>query len=327
MKIGIIGLGSIGQRHIRILRELGNVDIAALRTKKGTLKKLPDDLLYVKEYMNPEVFYSLNLDGIIISNPTSLHIESMKIPLKKGIPVFVEKPMTTSIEEIKKLKNYDKSKVMVGFCLRYNEIIKTVKSFISSGEIGKIYKANLYCGHFLPFWHKYADYKQEYFSVKSLGGGVLRTLSHELDTTHYFFGKIRELCSSIEKLSDLEINVEDNSYIICRMHNNCLVTIELDYLNPICNRKGIIFGSKGVLEYSFSEGISFIDYKGEIRKIMGNKNIDNNKMYVEQMKHFIKLIMKKEKPVCSYEDGLYVMQIIEAAEKSMKLKSWQTVGV
>jgi len=327
MKIGIIGLGSIGQRHIRILRELGYVDIVALRTKKGTFKKLPNDLLYIKEYLNPEEFYSLNLDGIIISNPTFLHIESMKIPLQKSIPLFVEKPMANYIEETKKIKNYDKSKVMVGFCFRYNEIIRTVKSFISSGEIGKIFKANIYCGHFLPFWHKYADYKKEYFSVKSLGGGVLRTLSHEIDITNYFFGKIRELCSSIEKISNLEINVEDNTYIICRMQSNCLVTIELDYLNPIYNRKGIIFGSRGILEYSFSKGISFIDYKGETRKIIDNKNIDNNKMYLEQMKHFINLIMKKEKPVCSYEDGLYVMQIIEAAEKSMKLKTWQTVGV
>jgi predicted dehydrogenase len=327
MKIGVIGLGSIGQRHIRALKELGYTDIVALRTGKGVLKSLPKELKYVQELTDVKDFYSFDLDGIIVSNPSSLHIDTMKLPLAGEIPIFVEKPLASSLEQTKKLEEYDTSKVMVGFCLRYHEIVQSVNNFISSGKMGKIYKANLYCGHFLPFWHKYADYRKEYFSRKELGGGALRTLSHELDLVHYFFGEIKELCGSVEKISDLEIDVDDNVYIICRMMKNFLVTVELDYLNPICTRNGIIFGANGTLEYSFSGKVTFTNYKEGTKLSYNNSNIDLDKIFINQMRDFTDFVSKKKKSVCSYEDGLYVMKIIHAVEDSMKCKSWKKIEV
>ena len=91
MKIGVIGLGSIGQRHAKCLGILGYKDVLALRSKKGQAE-LSKELSYVKEIFSSREFYSNKIDGIIISNPTSMHAESMKIPLEKNIPVFVEKP-------------------------------------------------------------------------------------------------------------------------------------------------------------------------------------------------------------------------------------------
>ena len=327
MKIGIIGLGSIGKRHVRCLRQLGYEDIIALRTKKGTTKTLPVEFNYITEVFNVKDFYSNNLNGVIISNPTSLHIETMKMPLEKGLAIFVEKPIADSIEQLKEIADYDVSKVMVGFNLRYNEIINIVKEFIASGKLGKIYKANLYCGQFLPAWHPYADYRKEYYAHKDMGGGVIRTLSHEIDLMHYFFGNPKELCASIEKISDLEIDVEDNVYMICKMANHSLVSIELDYINPVLTRRGIIFGSEGTVEYSFSKlNVTFTDYNRKISIIYENINLNLNKMYINQMKNFVNFIKNKESLRCTFEDGVNVMKVIKAAEESTKLKSWQSIG-
>ena len=90
MKIGIVGLGSIGKRHINCLKQLGHENIIALRTKKGITKELPDELKYIEEVYSIEDFYSNELDGLIIANPTNLHVETMKIPLEKNIPIFLE---------------------------------------------------------------------------------------------------------------------------------------------------------------------------------------------------------------------------------------------
>lgn len=327
MKIGIIGLGSIGKRHLRCLRQLGYGDIIALRTKKGTTKTLPVEFNCIKEVFNVAGFYSNNLDGVIVSNPTSLHIETMKMPLEKGIPIFLEKPIADSIEQLREIEDYDITSVMVGFSLRYNEIINIVKEFIASGKLGKIYKASLYCGQFLPSWHPYSDYRKEYYARRDLGGGVIRTLSHEIDLMHYFLGNPKELCASVEKISDLEIDVDDNLYMICKMANLSLVSIELDYINPVLTRRGIILGSEGAVEYSFSKSnVTFTDYNGKISIIYENINLDRNKMYIDQMKNFVNFIKNKEGPRCTFEDGVNVMKVIKAAEESAKLKSWQSVG-
>lgn len=324
MKIGIIGLGSIGRRHVMCLKKLGETNIVALRTKKGNLKDLSDELEYIYEVSNPKEFYSIDFDGVIVSNPTSLHVKTMKRLLEKDIPIFVEKPIASSLEQTYELEKYDTSKTLVGFCLRHHEMIQEVKKFISSGKLGKIYKANLYCGHFLPKWHKYADYRGEYYSRRNLGGGVLRTLSHELDLIHYFFGNVKELCGSVEKTSDLKIDVDDIAYILCRMTNGGLATVELDYLNPIYKRKGIIFGLNGVLEYDFPSKVTFTNYDEKTTVIYNNKHTDD-KMYMQQMSHFINMIKRKEKATCRYEDGLYVMKMIQSIEESIKNKSWQNM--
>ena len=323
MKIGVIGLGSIGQRHVRCLKELGYTDIVALRTKKGTLKKLADDLNFIEETSDIEEFYSKKLDGVIIANPTSFHIASMKVALEKELPIFVEKPISNSLAQLNEIKNYDTAKVTVGFCLRFHEITEAIKKFLSEEGLGRIYKANLYVGQYLPSWHPYAEYQNEYYAREELGGGAIRTLSHEIDLMLHFFGKPKELTASVEKISDLEIDVDDNVIIINKMADNSIVKIELDFLNPESIRSGIIIGAKGKLEYSFSElKVEFTDYNKKKETIYNNKNLNPNKMYISQMKEFIELIKNNKKVRCAVDDSIILMKIIKAAEEPSKKKIW-----
>ncbi len=323
MKIGIIGLGSIGQRHVRCLQLLGIKDIVAYRTKKGTTKKLPADLVNIKEVFTESDFYAEDLDGVIIANPTSLHIKSLKQALEHELPIFVEKPIANSVKQLEEINQYDRSKIMVGFCLRFHGITKAIKQFISEEKLGEIVKANLYVGQYLPTWHPDTDYKAEYYSRKDLGGGALRTLSHEIDLMVHFFGKPIELCASVDKLSELEIDVDDNAIILNRMDNGSLITVELDFLNPISTRKGVIFGSKGKLEYSFSElTVNFTGYSNNSEVIYHNTELDSNQMYVDQMRDFIELMKKKKSIQCTFDGSVIIMNIIKLAEESSKKKSW-----
>ena len=326
MKIGIIGLGSIGRRHALNLQKIGITDIIALRTGKGTKKGLTEDVKIIKEVFDKDEFYSLNLEGIIISNPTELHVETMKDALDRELPILIEKPIASSLESIDVLNTYDLSKVLVGYCLRYDELINMVKDFIDSDRLGTIYKAHLYCGHYLPFWHPYADYKTEYYSRKDLGGGVLRTLSHEIDLVNHLFGPVDELCASVEKLSDLKIDVDDNVFILYRMKNGLRIQVELDFLNPTYQRTGRILSEQGVLTYSFSnKKVFFTDFNNSTETIYENQELDPNEMYLNLIKDFIDMIKGKTKGRCSFNDGVEVIKIIKAAEDSSRLKTWQKI--
>ncbi len=326
MKIGIIGLGSIGQRHARTLLKLGITDIYALRTKKGTMTKLPDDLRDVKEVYSEDEFYDTDLDGVIIANPTSLHIDTMKKALQKNIAVFVEKPLASHLSELEELGQFDLSKVFVGFTMRYDAVINHIKGVLDSKKLGEIYKAHLYCGQYLPHWHPYADYRKEYYSRKELGGGVIRTLCHEIDIMQYLFGIPQELLGVVEKLSSLQIDVDDNALLICRMRNNALITIELDYLNPKDIRNGIIFGSEGILEYTYSNPeIRYIDNTGKTAVLYKKEKQDWDMTYQLEMEDFISCISSGSIPKSTFHDGVEVMNIIEKAERSTRLKSWQKI--
>lgn len=326
MKIGIIGLGSIGQRHARTLLKLGISDIYALRTKKGTITKVPDDLRDLREVYSEDEFYDLGLDGVIIANPTSLHINTMKKALKKNIAVFVEKPLANHLSEVMELEGYNLSKVVVGFTLRYDAVFNHIKDVLDSNRLGEVYKAHLYCGQYLPHWHPYADYRKEYYSRKELGGGAIRTLCHEIDIMHYLFGVPKEVLGVVEKLSSLQIDVDDNALLICRTKNNALIIIELDYLNPKDIRNGVVFGSHGILEYTYSNPeIKFIDNNGHIDLLYKKEKQDWEITYRREMEDFISCISIGNSPKSTFHDGVEVMNIIEKAELSTRLKSWQKI--
>ena len=124
----------------------------------------------------------------------------------------------------------------------------------------------MYVGEYLPFWHLYEDYRKSYAAKKELGGGALRTLSHEIDLGQYLFGNYNKIFAKISKISDLDINVDDSTDIFTEMKNGIILKISMDYLNPFGIRNGEIFFEKGLLKYNFSKKeVIFTDYKNRGR--------------------------------------------------------------
>ena len=320
-KILIIGSGSIGQRHIRALLKIKNdISIAAFRTQKGHYKDLPEDIKN-----NVIEFYDLNEalnwkpTHMLISNPTSHHAEFIDIGIHNELILFVEKPMLNNINDLKKMKvSINKLKTynaMVGFNLRFNALMKQIKKIISSNAYGKCLHASISLGHYLPFWHPYEDYKKAYYSKKELGGGVLRTISHEFDLIQYFFGKLKNLTAKVEKISDLEIDVEDCVDIIFEAEDCKVIILHMDFLNPLPERQGKILFEKGMLEYNYFSGeIYFTEYGIEKRELIFKNTDDYNQQYVEQMEHFID---DKDSDIAStFNESLLIMKIIDKCEKS-----------
>lgn len=323
MKIGIIGLGSIGQRHALCLKKLGVNDIVALRSNRGA-KRISDEFDFIKFLYDEKEFYSEKVDGVIISNPTAFHVQSMVNPLELNLPIFVEKPLSNHLDELKKIEKYDKSKIQVGYCFRYNPLINKIKDILMLNKIGEIIKANLYCGQYLPIWHTYTDYTQEYFARKDLGGGALRTLSHEIDISNFLFGPSVEVLANISKISDLEIDVDDNAQLFLKHDEELISCIELDFLNPLSERYGSIFGTKGYLKYSLSDSkITLANIQGDVETVYNESNPKFDEMYLNQMKSFVDMIKGERKSKCGFKDGLSVMKIIDASEKSSdNKKDW-----
>lgn len=323
VKVGIIGLGSIGQKHALCLNELGVTDIHALRTHKGSKEKDPK-LNFIQEHNDPSGFFSIPFDCFIISNPSSEHYGSIVKchETNRKALIFVEKPMVNTLEAAQNLTSMNSDRIMVGYCLRYHPIIKIVKNLLDTNRIGNVLKSHLYCGQLLTTWHPYTDYSSEYYSSQKLGGGALRTLSHEIDLMLYFFGDVVELSATIDKISSLKIDVEDNVSLLCRSENNVLVSVDLDYLNPNSERWGTIIGEKGMIRYDFGRStVSIIEANGTMIPFFDGSK-DPEDMYLNQMSDLINVIDREQSVPCNFADGLSVLNIISHAERSNDQRSW-----
>lgn len=317
-KILFFGLGSIGQRHLKVLNEIGKFDMSAYRTKKGT-KKVPEELeKKIKYFYHEKDAFTWNPDFMIVSNPTSFHFKYILKSIDYNINALIEKPIANDFTQIKKvegkIKNR-KNKIYAGYNLRFHPIVAKIKEIIDSGKFGKVLKADLYVGEYLPFWHPYEDYRKSYSARKELGGGALRTLSHEIDLGQYLFGNYNKIFARISKISDLGIDVDDSTDIFAEMKNRIILKISMDYLNPLGIRKGEIFFKKGLLKYNFlKKEIIFIDYKNKENKILLKiDHYDYNEQYKMQMINFL---IKNNKQLCSLEEGINVLKVIDKCEES-----------
>ena len=179
----ICGLGSIGRRHLRHFRQIGVSRIDAFRSGKATLsdenQPSPD-----RSFTSLEMAIAEKPQAAIITNPTSLHLETALTLVKAGISVLVEKPLSHNLEGCEEMLAVAEStgaKVGVACNLRFHPLLKRLKTLITENKLGKVINASAHFGAYLPDWHPWEDYKEGYAGRRDLGGGAALTHIHELD--------------------------------------------------------------------------------------------------------------------------------------------------
>src|SRR5262249_2447533 len=155
------------------LRALGYTDIAAFRTRQGHYQELPEDIK-VKEVSDWKAGVDFKPDVAIIANPTSLHLETAAkiLPQVKGL--FIEKPLSHSMDGVQDFIETVKAKhvpAFVGYNFHFHPLFKAVAEEMDKGHLGKPLLFQCQVGQWLPDWHPYEDFQKAYYARKDLGGG------------------------------------------------------------------------------------------------------------------------------------------------------------
>ena len=241
-RAAIIGSGSIGQRHTRNLHALGVTDIVALRTKLGQTQSL-DHTLGVREVSSWEAVAEARPDIGIISNPTSLHLDAARhlAPHVRGL--FIEKPLAASLDGIESLLDeIDEGRIVsfVGHNLSFHPGIRAMRDRLANGSLGAPLVFQCQAGQWLPDWHPAEDFRRAYFARADLGGGVVRTLVHEIHLAIDWLGPPTEVSCFLTPSASLRLDVEVMADLIVRHAGGAASQIHLDYLQRRIHRTGTL---------------------------------------------------------------------------------------
>lgn len=241
-KIGIIGLGSIGTRHLKnIISVLKERDISYKidLIRSSRTRELQSE---IANYIN-ETFYSYDsvpsdYDIIFVTNPTNLHYKTIEQYAIKTNHMFIEKPVFDTTEiSVDKLNLKNDSIYYVACPLRYTDVIQYLKY---KCDLSKVFCARVICSSYLPEWRKNQDYRKTYSAHKELGGGVSIDLIHEWDYLCYLFGQPEQVLNLRGTFSDLEITSDDLSLYIAR-YGDKAIEVHLDYFGRKTIREIQIF--------------------------------------------------------------------------------------
>jgi len=289
----IIGAGSIGQRHIRNLRQIGITEIIALRSRKGHHQKLPAELELI-EVDSWQDAYNHQPDIAIISNPSSLHLEAALKASKQVKGIFIEKPLSHSLKGCQKLIEELQEKTIVsfvGYNMMFHPIVKNIIKFSDENDVGEIVNIQAQVGQWLPDWHPYEDYKKAYYARKDLGGGVALTMIHEVHLALELAGLPRHVYGEISESEKLDLEVDVCSDLMIKHKMGAVSQIHLDYLQQPAHRSGTITFERGWLSYDFNKKELIGQNEGEDPSVVWSDPEDDfNQMYIDQMKLFIRYV-------------------------------------
>lgn len=312
--VGIVGLGSIGSRHARELDALGAV-VIALRRRTDAPREPAVEFAFVEEVYEPEQFWQRDLDAVIVANPSAQHAATARAALERTSgPVMVEKPVAATIAQAERIPKELRDRVRVGYCLRFHPVVRAVDETLKAGAIGRVIAGRLRFGSMLTDWRPGSDYRRGYAARPELGGGALRTLSHELDLVQHWLGPVAGVAGGVGKVSALELGeVEDLAQLSLRTSSGAMVAVEIDFVTPGYDRGGQLVGTAGRLDYSLDRSgstLTVLSAAGDHRVCLGGAN----HMYSEQARDLLRLAARGTSRACTFSEAVHVLAIVEAAE-------------
>jgi predicted dehydrogenase len=312
MRFLIAGLGSIGRRHLRNLTALGERDIILYRSR---LSPLPDDELagFPVETGLADAL-ARRPEAVVISNPTSLHLDVAIPAAEAGCHLLLEKPVSHSLDRLGELRSAVQrggGRVLVGFQFRFHPSLQTAARLLAEGAIGRPVSARAHWGEYLPDWHPWEDYRQGYAARTDLGGGVVLTLCHPLDYLRWLLGRPELTWACTDTLGDLGIPVEDVAELGLRFPNGALGSVHLDYLQQPASHHVEIVGTQGTLRWSQDDG-SLRIYRAEHGRweiFAPPEGFERNRMFLDEMRHFVAVVRGQAAPCCTLDDGIHTLEI------------------
>ncbi len=324
MKFLIVGLGSIGRRHLRNLVALGERDIVLYRTHLSTL---PDDeLAEFPAETDLHAALAHHPDAVIIANPTALHLEVAIPAAEAGCHLLIEKPVADKLDDrVNALQAaVDKAgvKTLVGFQFRFHPVLERVRALLYAGRIGRPLSFRSHWGEYLPDWHPWEDYRQGYAARKDLGGGVVNTLSHPLDYVRWLFGEVGSLSAFTGQVSDLELaDVEDLAEISLRFQSGVVGSVHLDYFQRPPAHWLEIAGTHGLIRWENETAQSWLyDAQADCWEVSDPPpGFERNDLFLSEMQHFLNVIRGQEVSRCTLDDGIRSLILTTAVHEAAML--------
>jgi predicted dehydrogenase len=320
VKLGIIGLGYIGQIHLRHCSKIRNVEVSAVadvstkalnNAKKNGAKKTFTN--YSDLLKDPEV------EAVIIGLPTHLHLKCAEEAAEAGKAIFLEKPMALNVDEAKEIisaAQRNSVKLMMGYPMRFNKQFGVVKESIEKGQLGDVENAHATFISSGPFFHRAEGHTPvpvpDWWFIKELtGGGVLVDLgSHIINLMRWYFGEITDIRSHLGYRFNMDF--EDSAMCLAKFESGTVALINVGWFSQEYSFRLDFFGSAKNVNTKHSPSSPLV----AAAQMLTTGKSKFYQPYLYELQHFVDCVINDLPPASSGNDGLKDLEAINLAYKN-----------
>ena len=297
----VVGYGSIGRRHCTILDQLG-MQVGVV-TRAG-------DCAFPRFDTIAEACAARDVRYVVVANETARHARSLRDLSRltgAATKIVVEKPVFDSADGPE--HTAVAGRTWVAYNLRFDPLLRRLHRVLQDQVICSM---QVYAGQYLPDWRPQRDYRRTYSASRREGGGVVRDLSHELDYICWLTGAWQGVFASVGHRSALEITSEDTCSALLATERCDNISFELNYTDRLPQRAIICNTNEMTIR------CDLVRRDLQINDEISHCPVDIDLTYIAQHQS----ILGGGDEACTLREGVAVVRLIEAIEKSSATKTW-----
>jgi len=262
MRVLVLGIGSIGRRHARVIHGIGGHELILADTREEFLAELAEELSPRATVTDYRDALKLEPDAAIICTPNSLHADMAVECAQAGCHLLVEKPIAHDLEAADRIVDVAAQcnrAAVVGYVLRFWPGVSEIKQIIDSGRIGAPLGARAMIGAYETLTYARTAWRAD----GPAEGGPLLDYSHEFDYLRLFLGEVSQVACMAARLGPHAADLVTAAACLLRFGTGALGEVHIDYWQEPARRELDIFGEEGRLRYDFRQmRLTVTDFEG-----------------------------------------------------------------
>lgn len=334
MNVGVIGLGSMGKRRIRLIKSnFPDVNIIGIDNSEERCREV-EDLFNIKTLSNSDEFFENNdCEAVFISTPPLTHSKIINDALNNNLSVFTEINLVKEMyDENIDLADENELTLFLSSTQLYRKEINYITSKISN--FNKTTNYIYHIGNYLPDWHPWESYKNFFVGNKKTNG-CREILTIEMPWIVNTFGEIKRVHVSKNKIADLEVDYPDSFFVNVIHKNGSNGVLIIDLVSRHAVRNLEIINEDGYIQWDGTpEGLKeWNPNSNELNEINLYDEISNQEdynqtiienAYLEEIKDFFNTLNSNQKHgLYSFEKDKYILDVIDIIEEIDDKKSYE----
>ena len=320
----IVGVGSIGHRHLRCFQNTGRAQISLCDTNQALGAKLAQQYGITRLHSDLDIALNDNPDAVVICTPAHLHIDMATRAATSGAALLIEKPLSTTtdgLEQFRAVLTENNILCSIAYVMRHHPVLIDIKNVVASGRFGKPLQLTLTSGQHFPYYRP--AYREIYYTDHATGGGAIQdAITHMMNATQWLLGPVSSLVCDAGHQALEGVTVEDTVHVLTR-HGQTMGSLTLNQFQyPNETTLSIIF-ERGSIRCDLHDNTWY--YCAEIAggwNLGAEHHLERDDLFERQAAHFLDVLEGREQPSCTLDAAVHTLHTNLAMLSSNNDKQW-----
>ena len=327
-RVLVVGVGSIGERHLRFFGRTGRADVGLVEVNAAVRDTVAARYGVTRSFAELEAALAAGFEAAVVATPAHLHVPVATRLAEAGLDLLIEKPLSTGLDGIESLRRSVAERggiAAVAYNYRAMAPLAALRDAVVSGRFGRALEIVACCGQHFPFYRP--AYREIYYRDRATGGGAVQdALTHVLNAAEWTVGPAQRLVADAAHLALEGVDVEDTVHVLAR-HAGVLASYSLNQhqapsevtLTVVCERGTARFEAhENRWRWAVEPGAPWQDEPFAA--------VERDDAYLRQAELFLDARERKGTVACTLEEGLQTLRVNLAILASLDTGGWVEIG-